>query len=111
MEDVNFGFIPSQDSPTDFATRGLAVSEIKESKLWWHGPSWLQSHERNWPSWNLPDITSDDLEQMFQQAKSEGDVYFETANVVQESDQESACVIDETKYSSLRKLLRVTVFI
>ena len=32
LEDVNFGFIPSQDNPTDFATRGLAVSEIKESK-------------------------------------------------------------------------------
>jgi len=48
---------------------------------------------------------------MFQQAKSEGDVYFETVNVVQESGQESACVIDETRYSSLRKLLRVTVFV
>jgi len=60
--------------------------------------AWLQSHERNLPS-------SDDLEQMFQQAKSEGDVYFETANVVQASNQESTCVIDETRRSSLRKLL------
>ena len=45
---------------------------------------------------------------MFQQTKRESD---ETANVVQESDQESACVIDKTKYSSLRKLLRVRVFV
>ena len=58
---VSFGYIPSEESPADFATRGLTVSEIKESKLWWHGPMWLQYVECNWPSWNLCDISSDDL--------------------------------------------------
>jgi len=110
LQDVGFGFIPSQDNPADCATRGLSVSEIKESKLWWHGPPWLQSEERNWPSWNLPDITSDDLNQLFQQANSESDVYFETANVVQEVNREPVCAVDETRYSTLRKLLRVTAF-
>ena len=111
LKNVSFGFIPSQDNPADFATRGLTVLEIKQSKLWWHGPSWLQSAERNWPSWNLPEISSDDLDQLFHQARSAGDVFLEAANVVQEnSDQGSVCTIDETKYSSLRKLLRVTVF-
>ena len=110
LENVSFGFIPSQENPADLATRGLTVLEIKQSKLWWHGPSQLQSAERNWPSWNLPEISSDDLDQLFHQVRSEGDVFLEAANLVQEnSDQGSVCTIDETKYSSLRRLLRVTV--
>ena len=94
------------------ATRELTVSEIKQSKLWWHGPVWLQYAECNWPSWNLSDISSDDLERL-SQAKYGSEVFFESANVLQENSDQvsmSVCTVDETKYSSLRRLLRVTVF-
>ena len=35
---INFRYIPSEENPADFATRGLSVSEIRELELWWHGP-------------------------------------------------------------------------
>ena len=88
------------------------MTEIKESKLWWHGPAWVQHAECNWPSRNLSDISSDDLEKMLSQVKCGSDLFFVSINVVQEkSDQTpmSVCTIDERNFSSLRKLLRVTV--
>ena len=107
---ISFGYIPPEENPADMATRGLAVSEIKQSKFWWHG---LEYAECKWPSWNLSDISSDDLEKL-SQAKSGTEVFFESANVVLENSDQvsmSVCTIDERKYSSLiRKLLRVTVF-
>ena len=109
---ASFGYIPSEENPADMATRELTVSEIKQSKLWWHGPARLQYSECNWPSWNLSDTSSDDLERL-SQAKYGSEVFFESANVVQENSDQvsmSVCTIDETKYSSLRRLLRVTVF-
>ena len=111
QENVIFGYIPSENNPVDLATRGLTVSELKESSLWWHGPTWLQLDENCWPSWNLPDVTSEELEQMLSQAKSGSDVIFESSNIVQENEEHqilSVCIIDEKKYSSLRRLLRVT---
>ena len=66
----------------------------------------------NWPGWNLSDISSDDLERL-SQPKYGSEVFFESANVVQENSDQvsmSVCTIDERKYSSLRKLLRVIVF-
>ena len=61
---ASFGYIPSEQNPADIATRGLTVSEIKQSKLWWHCPAWLQYAECNWPSWKLSDISSDDFERL-----------------------------------------------
>ena len=66
---------------------------------------------QRWPSWNLPDVTSEELEQMLSQAKSCSDVILESGNVVQEDESHGlllACTIDEKKHSSLERLLRVT---
>ncbi|XP_058975815.1 uncharacterized protein LOC131801289 [Musca domestica] len=42
--------VPTDENPADLATRGRTPLEIKESGLWWHGPSWLKSPENRWPS-------------------------------------------------------------
>ena len=44
-KDISFRYIVSEQNPADIATRGPVVSEIKQSTLWWHGPSWLQNDE------------------------------------------------------------------
>ena len=40
-KDTSFRYIASEQNPADIAMRGSVVSEIKQSTLWWHGPSWL----------------------------------------------------------------------
>ena len=50
---VIFGYIPSESNPLDLATRGLTISELKESYLWWYGHTWLWLDEHCWPNWNL----------------------------------------------------------
>ena len=59
----------------------------------------------------MPDVTSEELEQLLSQAKSGSDVILESSNVVREDESHGSllvCTIDEKKYSSLRRLLRVT---
>ena len=44
------------DNPADSASRGIFPGELARNHLWWHGPSWLQEPESDWPSsLNLPD--------------------------------------------------------
>lgn len=41
--------VKSEFNPADLASRGLLSSELSTSSMWWHGPSWLMSCEREWP--------------------------------------------------------------
>ena len=44
--EVIWRHVPTEDNPTDLASRGGLVS--KENQLWWSGPEWL-SDPRKWP--------------------------------------------------------------
>ena len=34
---------------SDLVTRGISASKLKNSKLWWNGPHWLQQPGSHWP--------------------------------------------------------------
>ena len=53
-QDDLFCYVPTAQNPADLPTRGLTVSELQQSKLWWSGPEWLTSSQDNWPKWNPP---------------------------------------------------------
>ena len=105
--DVNFHYVPPSDNPADLPTRGLSAAEIAKANLWWYGPSWLKNLEDTWPQWCVPTDTMKENEAT--------EVFHEMITVSHESDGErnkgcSVCNIDADKYSSLRKLLRITVY-
>ena len=104
-----FYYVPSGENPADFPTRGLTVPEIEQSRLWWSGPEWLMSSRDSWPKWQPPQPVLQDVEA---ETKT-GRVLYECSNVVTHGKQDeklSVCGLDETKYSTLRKLLRVICY-
>ena len=38
---VKIGYVKSAENAADIATRGKTVSDLKNDKLWWHGPHWI----------------------------------------------------------------------
>ena len=36
-------YVPSKDNPADLVTKGLNLSQLQNSSLWMHGPTWLLS--------------------------------------------------------------------
>ncbi|XP_076397876.1 uncharacterized protein LOC143266125 [Megachile rotundata] len=46
--------VQSSSNPADLATRGISPSELLDSRLWWHGPSWLAQASNLWPT-SLPE--------------------------------------------------------
>ena len=54
QKNTSFCYIASSQNPSDYATRGLSIADIKECSLWWHGPDWLGNSRSEWSTcWSL----------------------------------------------------------
>ena len=112
QRDLSFRYIASDQNPADCATRGLAVVDIKSSSLWWHGPSWLLEKQSMWPSWKLPELTSEILNQLQTEAK-ESQIIMNVSTEGKNGSNNVETFLFGMKIlvSSLRKLLRISVLV
>ncbi|VDP19413.1 unnamed protein product [Onchocerca flexuosa] len=44
-----FHHVKTADNPTDLASRGVLPKVLKDSSLWWNGPSWMVHPLERWP--------------------------------------------------------------
>ncbi|GFV98533.1 uncharacterized protein TNCV_4848631 [Trichonephila clavipes] len=55
-----------KDNPADLISRGLPFNDLKNNKIWWHGPKWLTMKQTEWPLFSEPiietEINNDKLE-------------------------------------------------
>ncbi|XP_021921219.1 uncharacterized protein LOC110830503 [Zootermopsis nevadensis] len=40
---------PGKENPADLLSRGVTADKLKNSDIWWHGPSWLSKPVHHWP--------------------------------------------------------------
>ena len=105
-QDINFRYISTKDNPADLLTRGMSSKDLRDSRLWWHGPSWLSEDSQFWPMWNFPEKEYKDT---IEESKA---VVFEMAGISRERyELLTPFGIDELRYSSLTKLLNVTAYV
>ena len=97
-----WGHVPGKENPADIGSRGMSASDLKGSTLWWRGPYWLQRGEEALPEKFYPEDSTE-----VKKERSEVNVVL---SVTQEIKQVRD-VIDSNRFSSLRKLLRVTAYL
>ena len=79
----------------------------------WTYPIWLQYAESDWPGLNLSDTSSNYLERILSQVIDVDQMHCLRVLMLSRRvviKHLTVCAIDERKYSSLRNLLRLTVF-
>ncbi|KAK6171943.1 hypothetical protein SNE40_018363 [Patella caerulea] len=42
-------YVPTKENLADLVSRGQSVTDLRNSHLWWHGPTYLDRSEREWP--------------------------------------------------------------
>ena len=42
-------YVPTELNPADYGSRGMNVSEMKDSQQWWFGPEFLTKSKDSWP--------------------------------------------------------------
>ena len=56
---------PGIQNPADLQSRGIKLDQLKESKLYWHGPEWLILEESCWPAQDVACmLTPESVEEM-----------------------------------------------
>ena len=106
-------FVPTNDNPADFTTRGMRVSDLATEKKWWGGPDYLQKEESDWP---VSQIDTDKVSEATeikkaaqgssQAGRSKGEW---TMISVHEDDQ--LWRLDPKRFSSWTKLIRVQAWV
>lgn len=102
---ISYKYVPGEDNPADIATKGANIDCLSKTDSWWGGPKWLSKTPDHWPRQEIGegDNVIDDTD--------EG-----TDNVLNflvydaNSTVEPPYKIDENRFSSLRKLLRVSAY-
>ena len=101
---------PGIENPADMGSRGVFASKLRNSKLWWRGPSWLSETVSSWPK---SEVCHQYLteECITEQKKSlAGKVVSETVLLVANQPDLDAC-IPISNFSCCDKLFRVTALV
>ncbi|KAG1927518.1 hypothetical protein F2P79_024188 [Pimephales promelas] len=93
----------SKFNPADLPTRGLTVANLKESEIWWNGPSFLTTLN---PLEESEEETSDEI--VVSELTQDQQIVVQLSSG---EKREKEPVVDLMKYSKLKRVLRVTAWI
>ncbi|GBN44277.1 hypothetical protein AVEN_211376-1 [Araneus ventricosus] len=96
---------PGTDNPADIISRGLTINELKSSKIWWQGPSWLIENKNNWPEFSKPNDHSN-VTKNKENLELKKSVVIKSTTVSENQIEEDLI----KRYSSFSKLIRVTAW-
>ena len=92
-------YCPGNDNPADLLTKGIKSKDLIANEKWFFGPSWLNYSSTEWPNEKETDLSSDVVQQ-------------ELKNITQSLPViESETAIEPDRYSSWRKLIRITAIV
>ena len=117
-KNVEFRYINTKDNPADIPSRGMSSEDLQSCKLWWNGPDWLKDDISSWPTWNVEKVDQNTIQMIQSEAKGPTTLY-EATILAQEPKElkeepnriEKPFGLDEQKYSTYNKVLRITAYI
>lgn len=58
---TNWQHVRSKENPADLASRGIALEDLKDNKLWWNGPHWLEEESFTYSTFktSVPETTEE----------------------------------------------------
>ena len=98
---------PGAVNPADFPSRGLEAQKLRDCTIWWEGPPFLKSCERDWPDLVDPSPSDTVMEEV---TKTPAQDTYVLANVAGSFMLNLTNVIDCQRFSDFRALLRVTAY-
>jgi hypothetical protein len=105
-------FCPGSLNPADLPSRGISAQELSNESLWFNGPDFLSKGEDEWPKCPVANQGESD-EVLKEVVKQPSNVVrsLVTRNDGQYNVLDLRKIMDINRFSSLKKLLRVTAYV
>ena len=115
-KNISLQYISTTENPADKAGRGSFTGELRDDRIWWHGPNWLTQPQQIWPEWTgaSTDKQKAEIHSEVESENRKTKVMFEAKLVAGEGPPESRgapCGMDIKRFSSFTKLCRVTAWV
>ena len=112
---VTFRYVNTNDNPADLATRDKPLNLEDHKSFWFNGPEWLKRSRDDWPHWDQPTMTDEQLKAVSTEEKT-SEVMFECAlysKVVKDkpSVKDVTYLVEPKRYNQWSKLLKVTAWL
>ena len=101
--------VNTHQNPADLPTRGMSVTEVKRSEMWWRGPNFLSMPEDAWPKTEI-DATPEATLEVRKKARATFDVPG-TESVLFALTRKTTWRLDPSRYSRWTRLLRVRAWV
>ena len=123
VKPTQWNYCPTESNPADICSRGSMASKLVANRMWWNGPDFLLKNQDFWPSLqgNSIEVTGDDSDPSLELKKEQSRSYKKQqdstvlANIVTErgttAKLDLECIISLERFSSLPRLIRVTVYV
>ena len=100
-------YCPTKENPADLLTRGISAAQFVNNDLWSRGPHWITKTE-SWPLWDtLPTaVCTTCMEDCHEHVIETTPATSPSVDVIGIHN-----IIDVTRFSKLRKLIRITVYV
>ena len=102
----NWKHVKGTENPADLTSRGLFATQLKDNLFWMKGAEWLMLPPEKWPVKERDvDHTEESIKEM--RVEDQKKAEFTCASIAWNCEE----VIDSARFSSFRKLLRVTAYV
>ena len=101
--------LPGKENIADIGSRGCDLKKLAEKKEWFEGPDWLKLPPAQWPK--SEKIEDDNVAEI---KNVEELCVLKTSGQIKENEEAEADIekiIDSSRYSSIQKLLRITILV
>ena len=107
-------YVPTNENPADFLTRGMTVSGMAEKVTWWNGPDFLEKEESDWLVNHVDtDVVLEEAEMKKTDQKCSTRSNQQKGNwtLMAVFDEEQSWRISPKRFSSWKRLVRVHAWI
>ena len=108
----SWNFCPGSLNPADLPSRGISGQQLSNGSLWFSGPEFLAKDKQEWPK--CPTSNPSESDNVLREAVKQPPTIVRSllANELKlRAVSDLSKIIDMERYSSLRKLLRVTAYV
>ena len=104
----NWRWCSGSSNPADLVSRGMKAEELKESELWWQGPSWLKESTEKYPNEALDE---NQPQEVLVEKRENLSICLVQKSMKTKAEEIAGKLVEPNNFSKMKNLLKTTAYV